>query len=160
MASCTYKKDGCPWEGLKTKLEEHINLENLTPQSWLDGCDYPKVTCLFCNDEELTRREYKERLIGSTNNMLSIGDIKDILNTSWPARNKWHFIGINLGVSSETLRIIGMEERKTEDCFRRVIEEWLNSGGVKNWAILHDSVNDFKVDYADVAEDILISEYM
>ena len=157
FCSCTYKEEGCLWVGSETALENHVNLENLTAQSWLNGCDYPKLTCLFCNDEEHTRREYKEKL-SLTNSNLTIDNLNDVLNTSWSAQDKWRYIGLDLGISAETLNVIALEERKNKDCFRRVIEEWLNAGGERNWAILRESVRDFKVGYVDVAQDILISE--
>ena len=100
------------------------------------------------------RMEYKQLL----NSHLTINNLNDVLNTTWSARDKWRYIGLNLGTSAETLDTIGLEERKEEDCFRRMLEEWLRSDREKNWAILRESVRDFKVGYVDVAMDILISE--
>ena len=49
-----------------------------------------------------------------------------------------------------------MEERKSEDCLRRVLLEWLKTAGEKNWEMLREAVRDFKVGRVGVAEDVLI----
>ena len=52
-----------------------------------------------------------------------------------------------------------MEERKSEDCLRRVLLEWLKTAGEKNWGMLRETMRDFKVGHVGVAEDVLICKY-
>ena len=52
-----------------------------------------------------------------------------------------------------------MEERKSEDCLRRVLEEWLKTAGEKNWGMLREAMRDFKIGRVGVAEDVLICKY-
>ena len=140
-----------------TELEKHLNLENWSKDNWLDGCEYPNIVCIFCGDENLNRREYKEKLNAAN---LTEKDLLNALNTTWLAKFQWYNIGLNLGIDSTTLGVIHLEERdEPEACLRRVLQCWLRSAGKKSWAVLREAVRDFKVGYVTVADDILISKY-
>ena len=157
MVFCTYQKEGCLWRGLGgSELKRHLNLENLSKDNWLYECEYPNIECIFCGDENLKRREYKEKL-NATN--LTEKDLLNALNTTWSAQCQWYNIGLNLGIDPSSLDAICLQERdKAEDCLRRVLLCWLRSAGENSWAVLQETVRDFKVGYVSVAEDILISK--
>ncbi len=60
--------------------------------------------------------------------MLGSKDIKEVLVSLWPARHKWHTIGIVVGIDNTTLAVIESDNiKRTDDCFREMLGEWLNS---------------------------------
>ena len=44
---CTYKQQGCKWEGELRALDNHLN-SNPGQQNQLDGCQFMKINCLHC----------------------------------------------------------------------------------------------------------------
>ena len=155
MVFCTNKAEGCTWNGLDTELRNHLNTENITKENWLEGCEYTIVKCAFCLNEENKRHQYTS---GLTETVLTVNDLNDVLTTAWFAKDEWYNIGLTLGITFDVLNVIRMEERKSEDCLRRVLQEWLKTAGEKNWALLREAMRDFKVGRVGVAEDILISK--
>ena len=155
MVFCTNKTEGCTWSGSYSELEDHLNTENLAKENWLEGCKHAIVKCVFCLNEEKKRHQYTAGL----KTVLTINDLNDVLNTVWFASDEWYNIGLILGIKFDTLDVIRMEERRNEDCLRRVLQEWLKSEGKKDWVLLREAVRDFKIARVGVAEDILISKY-
>lgn len=48
-----------------------------------------------------------------------------MLDEAWNYRAKWRFIGIELGIVTDTLEAIEVDCRKVEDCLREMITIWL-----------------------------------
>ena len=155
MVICRNKREGCTWNGSEYELENHLNTKNLTKDNWLKGCEHTIVKCIYCHGEEKKRHQYTSGL----KTALTVNDLNDVLNTAWLASDEWYNIGLTLGIKFTTLKVINMEERKSEDCLRRVLEEWLKTAGEKTWEMLQEALKDVKVGCAGVAEDVLICKY-
>ena len=155
MAFCPNRREGCIWNGSEDELENHLNTENLTTDNWLEGCEHAIVKCIFCLGEEKRRHQYTSGL----KTVITVDDLNDVLNTAWFARDEWYNIGLSLGLRFDILEVIRMMERKSEDCLRRVLLEWLKTAGEKNWEMLREAMRDFKVGRVGVAEDVLICKY-
>ena len=57
---CCNQREGCEWEGELQELDNHLN-ENPTNENQLNGCDYTKVCCQYCQ-ETLPRIEMGDHL--------------------------------------------------------------------------------------------------
>ena len=55
---CSNQRDGCEWKGELQDLDNHLN-ENPTNENQLNGCDFTKIRCQFCQ-EMLPRNEMGE----------------------------------------------------------------------------------------------------
>ena len=125
--TCSNKLQGCEWAEL---CKEHLKHLNTSPDeyNWLDGCDYAKINCVYCNlCEPAERREIKGRL----ENSLEERDFRLVLAMTWDARSKWCNLGLALGVSAETLDIIRQNcEGDAEKCFVDMISRWIKSDDV------------------------------
>ena len=113
------------------------------------------MKCIYCQGEEKKRHQYTSGL----KTVITVDDLNDVLNTAWFASDEWYNIGLTLGLKPPTLDVIRIEERKSEDCLRRVLLEWLKTAGEKNWEMLREAMRDFKVGRVGVAEDVLICKY-
>jgi len=51
---CSNKDEGCKWTGELGQLDRHLNLNSVTMETELEGCQYAKVKCSFCA-ETITR---------------------------------------------------------------------------------------------------------
>ena len=60
---------------------------------------------------------------------LQVEDLDKIHNFLWPVRHKWYQIGITLKIHASTLQVIRDDHpHRTDDCYRAMLEEWLNNG--------------------------------
>ena len=57
--------------------------------------------------------------------LLTIENLKEILDQTWNYRARWRFIGIELGIDEGTLDAIEKDNRKVEECLRVMITTWL-----------------------------------
>ena len=57
---CSNRRKGCEWEGELQELNDHLN-ENPTDQNQLNGCDFTKIHCQFCQ-EMFPRNQMGEHL--------------------------------------------------------------------------------------------------
>ena len=46
---CSNQREGCEWEGKVCELEGHLN-QNPTNENQLNGCDFMKIHCQFCQE--------------------------------------------------------------------------------------------------------------
>ena len=59
--------------------------------------------------------------------LLSIENLKEILDLTWNCRARWRFLGIELGIDEGTLDAINENNRRVEDCLREMITIWLRN---------------------------------
>ena len=57
--------------------------------------------------------------------VLSINNIKEVLDEMWDYRARWKFIGIQLDIDTGTLDAIEKDCRTVDDCLLRMIKGWL-----------------------------------
>ena len=62
--------------------------------------------------------------------LLSTSNIKEVLNEMWSYRDKWKFIGVQLGINIDTLDVIDADNSDMENCLLDLIIRWLNGGGI------------------------------
>ena len=64
-------------------------------------------------------------LVASTAS-LGHDSLRDILEVLWCIRDKWHKLGLALGIDSTTLNAILKDNRGiTDDCFMELLDKWL-----------------------------------
>ena len=55
----------------------------------------------------------------------------------WEGRTEWRSLGLELGLSSDTLETISMDYRESvKDCFLEMLSQWLRSGHRPSWEAL------------------------
>ena len=59
--------------------------------------------------------------------LLSINNIKEVLDEMWDYRARWKSIGIELCVDTGTLDEIEKDYRKVNDCLQEMIKHWLRN---------------------------------
>ena len=59
--------------------------------------------------------------------LLSITDLREMIDLTWDYRAKWMFIGIELGIDASTLDAIKANHRNVEECLTDMINRWLRS---------------------------------
>ena len=59
--------------------------------------------------------------------LLSINNIKEVLDEMWDYRARWKSIGIELCVDTGTLDAIEKDCRKVNDCLQEMIKYWLRN---------------------------------
>ena len=47
---CCNKEDGCEWKGELGQLDNHLNLNNLSEDNELKGCDFANIKCSYCSE--------------------------------------------------------------------------------------------------------------
>ena len=60
-------------------------------------------------------------------NLLSINNIKEVLDEMWDYRARWKFIGIQLHIDTGTLDAIEKDCKTVDDCLLRMIKGWLRN---------------------------------
>ena len=156
--TCFNEGQGCNWAYLCKEHSKHLNVSP-NERNWLDGCDYTEVRCIYCPMCEPAKRyEIKKKLEDN----LEEKDFRLVLAMVWEARSKWYNIGLELGISSETLECIRANDRDdTEKCFVDMIKRWLQSDEVENksFKALVRALKSPSVGREQVAEDMEKSEF-
>lgn len=72
---------------------------------------------------------------------LTINNIREVLNVTWPYRSNWKFIGRKLGIDSGTLEAIEVDNMRAEgtagECLMMVISNWLKKNQpIPTWLAL------------------------
>ena len=89
----------------------------------------------------------------TTEEWLTTEYFRDVINAVWPARLKWYWIGIQLGLQLVQLQVIEHDNpRSTDDCMMAMIQAWLRQGGT--WKELISALKHKTVEYHDVASSI------
>ena len=58
--------------------------------------------------------------------MLTEDDVRAVYRPLWPARHKWHSIGVTLEIDATTIEVIKMDNpRCTDDCYMEMLVTWL-----------------------------------
>ena len=57
--------------------------------------------------------------------LLTIGDLNTVTNSTWDARSKWCEVGLALGILATTLDAIRVNKQSCEDCYTEMLKQWL-----------------------------------
>ena len=127
--NCVNESQGCNWAYLCKDHSKHLNI-NPDDHKWLDGCDHTIIKCIYCPICKPAKRcEIKRKL----ENNLEEKDFRLVLSMVWEARSRWYNIGLELGISVETLDCIRQNDRDdAEKCFIDMIKRWLQSDEVED----------------------------
>ena len=80
-----------------------------------------------------------------------------IQNSTWDARSKWYNVGLALGLSPNTLDVIGRNHRDIcEDCYRTILKEWL--GKKPTLSSLAEALRSPSVNMGHLAEQLTLME--
>ena len=82
-----------------------------------------------------------------------------VLRSTWEARAKWFYIGLELGIKVEILHAIRRSNHSMiDDCFKEMLVEWLrNATPVPTLAALANALRSPTVEFGPLAEQILFS---
>ena len=94
---------------------------------------------------------------------LSFEDFREVVNGVIDAVDKWHNIGIQLGLHEEDLRLIERRYSRQTDRFREMVREWLTTGNA-TWSAMVDALDSrvvgehflaerLKNEYCSIAQD-------
>ena len=69
--------------------------------------------------------------------ILSSDHLIHVVHAMWEGRTEWRNLGLELGLSPNTLEAIGMDyHQSVKDCFLEMLSEWLRSGLRPSWDTL------------------------
>ena len=86
---------------------------------------------------------------------LSIDDLLNVYEVVFTTRSEWYNLGLALKISSNTLSAIEKDGGSVAACFRKVLQEWLQSGSKKTFTVLAEALGGKLVGRADLKEKIL-----
>ena len=88
---------------------------------------------------------------------LTTDNLNDVLKSVWKARAKWYYIGLELGISADTLAAIKTKYNQDPDnCLTAMLEYWLNNGKPKpSWAAVANALKSPTVEHEHLAEQLL-----
>ncbi len=90
----------------------------------------------------------------STENYLTMADLKKLYIAMFDARTKWRNILLFLGVSPDTIDRIGMQwQDDPDDCYREGLKKWLKNGE-KSWKDVVEALSSPTVGYSGLARTI------
>ena len=81
-------------------------------------------------------------------------DLASVQAAVWDGRNKWYNIGLQLGLSPETLDAIEQTKRHVvDDCFTETLKLWLRGSGSRpSWSCLARALKEQTVGLVVLAE--------
>ena len=87
---------------------------------------------------------------------MTIDDLALVQKEVWTGRTKWYNIGLELGLSPETLDAIELRERGDPDvCLRATLKQWLRKPECyPSWERLAESLGASPVGLGDLADRI------
>ena len=59
--------------------------------------------------------------------LLTLGNMREVLDLTFPHRANWRQIGLQLGIDVGTIDAIEVDRRKVEDCLTDLIIHWLRN---------------------------------
>ena len=85
-----------------------------------------------------------------------IADLPKIQTEIWEARTRWYNLGLQLGVSVDTLDVIKYNHHTNCDqCFTDMIKEWLRASDLqRTWEALAKALESPQVGHGNLAEQI------
>ena len=90
----------------------------------------------------------------SKEHFLKEGDLKEIMDKTWKAREKWFNIGIQLEMSVSDLKVISQNKSGQPDgCFVEMLVQWLRQGKA-TWEALINALKSEPVGYLQLANEI------
>ena len=73
---------------------------------------------------------------------LAVESLNEVLSAVYEKRWKWKNIGLNLGITIDTLNVIEHDHRNCNDCLIAVLEEWLKRSEPRpTWDALQQALN-------------------
>ena len=87
---------------------------------------------------------------------LNSGNLREVVNLTWPARLEWSSLGLGLGMDKTTLEVIRHDNHdKVKPCFKEMLSEWLKMVDPQpSWERLVIALQDPSVGCADLAKRI------
>ena len=79
--------------------------------------------------------------------------MKEVLNKVWSARNKWVYIGIQLGLEND-IDAIKLNHNNAGDCYREMLATWMRNE-TATWEKLIAALNSESVGFYELADSIL-----
>ena len=133
----------CGWAG---HLGEHDSHLNIAPKDskWLEGCEKTVVQCIFCRKEADERAALLKLLQGT----LEPSDWEVVYDSTKEVCHKWKDVGDELDIDDTSLKSI--EEccqNVPEDCYRELLQKWIQSKGDANWEKLIQALRDRTVEF-------------
>lgn len=83
---------------------------------------------------------------------MAISDLPSVYDAVYDARVKWYEIGMVLKVDIATLDTISNDAKGTDNCLRKMLQEWLQTGKDKTWKALADALRNRTVARPDIAD--------
>lgn len=83
--------------------------------------------------------------------MLTLADIPHVVEELCPVTDKWHSIGIQIGLSERDLKSIETYYPRPVDRLREVISKWV-SGGQATWGTVTEALKSARVSELHLAE--------
>ena len=84
--------------------------------------------------------------------------VKNVIELAWDAREKWYFIGLQLGQKETDLSVIKKENMcDIGSCFTKMITNWLRKGEA-TWKKLVDALNHKTVGHPDLADSVCLTK--
>ena len=164
---CTNKEKGCTWSGKSTtELDNHLNKHKCNRENWLTDnkkevqlCDYAEVVCVFCKNEKLERYQYRNKF-ENTEPALHPDNLNKVLQAAWLAQKNFYNIGLELGITPDTLDKIAKESDTNGEALREVLKMWLQSAGKKTWKILRDALVTETVNETYAAQEVEAGKHL
>ena len=101
-------------------------------QDFLHTVSFPHILML----ETFSVHVYAH-ISAKSSSQLTVGDLKAVQDLVWPARSKWFYIGVQLGIDLGTLEAIKKDHHSSEECFTAMLTTWLRMNDpVPSWRAL------------------------
>ena len=114
--------------------------------------------CTCIRDGEERRRRGRSLNVASSVGTGHLGpdDLVDVLNAIYTASHKWFPIGVQLGISVQTLSVIRREHHdNATDCLTEMLQRWLTSiSSLPTWSGLVQALSSAPVGEKRLAEEI------
>ena len=87
--------------------------------------------------------------------VLSINDLREIIDQTWEARPQWYNVGLGLGISADNLDAMQINNQGNCDaCFREIFKKWLRNHRRPTWSLLAEALESPSVGMAELANKI------
>ena len=90
---------------------------------------------------------------------LTISDLGEVVKEVCKAKDRWKFIGLELGVSKPDLDGIENDYSKVKERLLEALAKWLQSGKNTTWNALAEAVGSDMVDREDIKDKILANHF-
>ena len=133
----------CGWTGYLREHDKHLNIDP-EDSKWLKGCEKIVVQCIFCRKEADERAALLKLLQGT----LEPSDWEVVYDSTKEVCHKWKDVGDELGIDDTSLKSIEVRCRNIpEDCYRELLQNWIQSTGDANWEKLIQALKNRTVEF-------------